>query len=431
MNKYLLPIKDILEGVRTDYGIHRCVRFRFRQFPSSSHRKIRRHFLEHLSRLLLTLPPQPPSELRHRLLRRLLKAVDATHDDVDSFQNFLQRPPAPTAASNSRASFGCVIHSVRHSSRATQTTASISQRTALTSIVPDSPLQQRTCNTITMQPLLQVSQTDAPTSTSTSNPAPTSTSHSTSNLIPIATTVDTTLPVYPASMVIKVEPTVETTSGAYTASHRPFVFDPDATYLLMDVEGPEESPVELSVVVLRAGHVVAANHDYALPLDRAAHDRSAAFCHCIKLSALESLTTQSSSELLSRAAIFSGSFLPATILSNDENPDSDIARLARRWLPDVPYSNVFTGPWARRMSCGAHRLAYVFKESGGAICGVHCPVAQLHCLRYRHRSRKSGPNDTDIARNAYGRHCSLADALEIWYWLRLNFYSPHLHAPTV
>ena len=408
MNKFLSPLRDILKGTRTDYGIHRYIRYRFRQYPTRSQPKLRRNFLRHLHKVLAEFTPQSLSERRPTLLRRILTAVDASTDDISVFRAYMQHPTVSLAATTSRASLGYPVSTITYYSCANQTPNPVTQRTTATMTITSSPSPPpHSCNAIDTDPppCPIVSQTD---------------------------TVQTTPPFHPLPITIKME---ATTAAPVNFNQRDslamFVFDPHATYLIMDIEGPESSPVELSILVYRGGEVIAAHHDYALPLDRAAHDRSAVFCHCIKLSALESLTTQSSSDLLARAAIFATSFLPATILSNDENPNSDIARLARRWLPDVPYSNVFTGPWARRMSCSAHRLAYVFKESGSAICGVHCPVSQLHGLHYRRRSRKSGPNDTDTARNAYGRHCSLADALEITYWLRLNFYSPRPHAPTV
>jgi len=81
-------------------------------------------------------------------------------------------------------------------------------------------------------------------------------------------------------------------------------------------------------------------------------------------------------------------------------------------LLKMPITNIGLPNWADRIDEDYHTIAKCFKNLEIPICGTRCPRV-AHCQYNRAISVK---NETEVARNKHGFHCSLNDCYELYLY---------------
>ena len=71
-------------------------------------------------------------------------------------------------------------------------------------------------------------------------------------------------------------------------------------------------------------------------------------------------------------------------------------------------------PWKERVKTVSHSTAKAMKLNQVPICNITCT---MHDPVY-YKSHRQYPNETDLAKAAFGYHCSLYDCYEIFLWLQ-------------
>lgn len=199
-----------------------------------------------------------------------------------------------------------------------------------------------------------------------------------------------------------------------------FHMDQSSIYLIMDIEGPSDDPLELSILAIQNRQIIETFHQYALPKHTARMVREAQYCHCISLEALREQTKQTSTELLDQAKAFANKYSPTIVLSNDNTYASDIASIIHTWKIDLLYENVYLGDWRFRTHFLSHRIAIKCKQESIMIGNIVCDSNKIHSTPYKAKIKEGHHNETQLAKLAHGAHCSLYDCVEVYLYLSLH-----------
>jgi hypothetical protein len=206
------------------------------------------------------------------------------------------------------------------------------------------------------------------------------------------------------------------------ANHsRNFIVDPSSIYLIMDVEGPADWPIEMSILAIQNRHIIDVFHQYALPQDANKIQKEAPYCHCISLEVLKNYTKLQTEDLLNLGKAFANKYTPSIIISNDNTSSSDIARITERWNIDLIYENVYLGDWRFRPQFHSHLVANKCKHDSINICNISCDFKKIHCIPFKLPKKKDNINTTQLAKLDHGAHCSLYDCLELYLFITLNY----------
>ena len=80
---------------------------------------------------------------------------------------------------------------------------------------------------------------------------------------------------------------------------------------------------------------------------------------------------------------------------------------------DISITDVNLPPWAKRCILPSHETAVFMKNNNVPVCGVSC---NAHSSFVGWKSKRRILNNTDIAKESHGFHCSLYDCLEIYLY---------------
>ena len=193
-------------------------------------------------------------------------------------------------------------------------------------------------------------------------------------------------------------------------------------YYVIDIEGDYITPLEISILEVERGEIIAVFHRHGIPpnMEKALRDNSsksfrfseAPYSHGIDSTELSKITNLTSKKLIELALKFLSKDI--VVISNDKNPNSDIANLFRKNNFRIRYKNIYLGDWADRDTNASHEISRIGKFNNRPILGVSCNFNRLHRVPLFFRKT----TNTAKKKLLHGAHCSLYDCLEIFEAIR-------------
>jgi len=184
----------------------------------------------------------------------------------------------------------------------------------------------------------------------------------------------------------------------------------------IDIEGSSNIICEMSIIFTLDGEIIDMYHSSVQvpPVFQHKFHMESIFCHGVCLKTLQS--SPSYNEAIDGMKKKLNHHRPSRVICND---DRDIRQLFMKHDICFPIQNFILKPWIERINTISHIKASQYKYNPSNPC----KYTEFHPIPYQIPTNKFN-NKSYIARKMSGSHCSLIDALEIYYeYYKVKYYS--------
>jgi len=183
----------------------------------------------------------------------------------------------------------------------------------------------------------------------------------------------------------------------------------------MDVEGQHPNIAEISVLLCDEQEVMEARIYHLKVSDKGSVRRDARHCHGIAVDELARLAKYTQEQALKEIRSWlEGQKTFVTVLSADENENSDVSRLVTNWM--VRYVAVPLPRWTERVTTKAYLEVQSCKPIVMKVLTAECPYQKLHKASLLKDKTQKAVKD--------GPHCSLVDSKHLHRHIEINHLWP-------
>jgi hypothetical protein len=186
-------------------------------------------------------------------------------------------------------------------------------------------------------------------------------------------------------------------------------------FAIMDVEGQSPHLAEISVLLCDENELIEARIYHIKVSDEKRLRQGARYCHGIVANELSRIAKYNQAEALLEVRTWLESQRTfVTVLSADENENSDVFQLVKNWM--VKYVPVPLPKWTERVLTKAYLETQGAKPRVVKLLEAECPYRILHSA---HLLR-----DRNAVQVKDGPHCSLIDCQHLYRHIEINFLWP-------